>query len=99
MIHSKISLPYKVGSIELLVNVLPCVKTHWNSIFYFFMSSIIRNIRKIYKHTFQKNIMPHSLFQKIETLTGVSIMFLETPTVHIKKIMPICLLNTLLKSN
>jgi hypothetical protein len=43
--------------------------------------------------------MPHTLFQKNETLTGVSIIFFETPALHISKIMPVCILNRLLKSN
>jgi hypothetical protein len=63
------------------------------------MSSIMRKIRKIYKHTFEKKHNAPLIVSKNETLIGASIMFFETPTPHISKIMPICLLNTLLKSN
>ncbi len=60
---------------------------------------IMRTNRKIYKQPFQKTHNASLHVPKNETLIRASIMFFETPTPHLSKIMPICLLNTLLKSN
>ncbi len=60
---------------------------------------IMRKNRKTYKQSFPKKLNASLLLSKNETVIGVSIMFFEIPTSHTSKIMPICLLNTLLKSN
>jgi hypothetical protein len=59
----------------------------------------MKKIRKIHKHTFLKKQNAPHIVSKNETLIGGSIMCVETPTLHISKIMPICLLDILLKFN
>jgi hypothetical protein len=99
MIHNKISLPYKVGPIKLTVKGVTMCKDSLE--FYFLLFHVEYHEKKkinIWIYISKKHNAP-LIVSKNETLTRVSIMFFEAPTLHISKIMPICLHNTLLKSN
>jgi nitrogen fixation protein len=99
MIHNKISLPYKVGPIKLMVKGVTMCKDSMEFYFLFFHVKYHEKNQKIYINIHFKKTECPLIVSKNETLTGGSIMFFETPTLHISKIMPICLLNILLKFN